>query len=442
MWTGSATKSIIEVNKLVDFLKSDQFNKEDLEGFDLRATTGRLDQFLEGSSSATGNAKSTSITPKVKDGWCESDVAFQVPDLEKHKSKDIPTFTVSGLLHRSIVSVIKSTFSDPASHSFHYTPFRSYWCSNSTEGETQAQRVYDELYSSDAMIDAHIKLQNQAPEQGCNLERIIAGVMFWSDSTHLASFGTASLWPIYLYFGNQSKWIRGKPKAAACHHIAYIPKLPPDFLDAYVSLTGDGPTEAVLTHCRRELMHAVWKLLLDDEFMYIYEHGVVIVCPDGVSRRFYPRIFTYSADYPEKVLLATIRNFGSCPCTRCLIPKEKIPDIGKVYDSRQRQTKKRIDDSNLAAKISQARKKIHENGKGVKSKAVENILASESLVPTVNAFSLLSQFGFNIFQALVPDFMHEFELGVWKALFIHLIRIMVSTGAVQELNRRYREIPT
>lgn len=163
----------------------------------------------------------------------------------------------------------------------------------------------------------------------------------------------------------------------------------------------------------------------------------------------------------HRVLLATIHNFGSCPCTRCLILKEKIPDIGKVYDSRQRQVKRRINDSDLASKILKARKKIHENGKAVKSKAVENILASESLVPTVvsavstflnppelydsstqNAFSSLVQFGFNIFEALVPDFMHEFELGVWKALFIHLIRIMVSVGAVQELNRRYREIPT
>lgn len=24
------------------------------------------------------------------------------------------------------------------------------------------------------------------------------------------------------------------------------------------------------------------------------------MCPDGVERRFYPRIFSYSADYPEK----------------------------------------------------------------------------------------------------------------------------------------------
>ena len=29
---------------------------------------------------------------------------------------------------------------------------------------------------------------------------------------------------------------------------------------------------------------------------------------------------------------------------------------------------------------------------------------------------------------LVPDFMHEFELGIWKALFTHLVRILVSHG--------------
>lgn len=40
--------------------------------------------------------------------------------------------------------------------------------------------------------------------------------------------------------------------------------------------------------------------MLDTEFINAYEHGLVISCYDGVSRRFYPRVFTYSADYPEK----------------------------------------------------------------------------------------------------------------------------------------------
>jgi len=40
---------------------------------------------------------------------------------------------------------------------------------------------------------------------------------------------------------------------------------------------------------------------------------------------------------------------------------------------------------------------------------------------------------------LVPDFMHEFELGVWKATLTHLIRILHVFGedAIQNLNQRY-----
>lgn len=41
-------------------------------------------------------------------------------------------------------------------------------------------------------------------------------------------------------------------------------------------------------------------MLLDDDFLHAYMHGLVIQCADGVTRRIYPRIFTYGADYPEK----------------------------------------------------------------------------------------------------------------------------------------------
>jgi len=51
------------------------------------------------------------------------------------------------------------------------------------------------------------------------------------------------------------------------------------------------------------MYHAQWTVILDDEFLEAYEHGMVIKCCDGVQRRFYPHIFTYSADYKEKYLL-------------------------------------------------------------------------------------------------------------------------------------------
>ncbi|KAI0030620.1 hypothetical protein K488DRAFT_53810 [Vararia minispora EC-137] len=45
---------------------------------------------------------------------------------------------------------------------------------------------------------------------------------------------------------------------------------------------------------------------------------------------------------------------------------------------------------------------------------------------------------------LVVDIMHEFELGVWKSLLLHLIRILNSLGTskVQEFNECFRQIDT
>lgn len=47
-------------------------------------------------------------------------------------------------------------------------------------------------------------------------------------------------------------------------------------------------------------MHGVWTKILDDDFLHAYTYGIVINCIDGIERRIYPRLFTYSADYPEK----------------------------------------------------------------------------------------------------------------------------------------------
>jgi Plavaka transposase len=48
------------------------------------------------------------------------------------------------------------------------------------------------------------------------------------------------------------------------------------------------------------MFHAIWRILIDDDFLDAYRNGIVIKCHDGVYRRVFPRIFTYSADYPEK----------------------------------------------------------------------------------------------------------------------------------------------
>jgi hypothetical protein len=62
-----------------------------------------------------------------------------------------------------------------------------------------------------------------------------------------------------------------------------------------------------------------------------------------------------------------------------------------------------------------------------------------SLITLQSAFLIrLKRFGVNFYELFVPDLLHEFELGVWKAIFTHLIRILYAHGeeAIQKLNRR------
>jgi hypothetical protein len=51
----------------------------------------------------------------------------------------------------------------------------------------------------------------------------------------------------------------------------------------------------------------------------------------------------------------------------------------------------------------------------------------------------LSTFGFNMFIALVVDLLHEFELGVWHMLLVHLLWILftLNKDLVHKLDRRW-----
>ncbi|KAF7367198.1 hypothetical protein MSAN_00980100 [Mycena sanguinolenta] len=348
MWSGSPLKSIEEVTKLVDFLKSDAFRKEDLATFNLSQATEMLDKL----SSSAGKS------PVAHDGWSETDVEIKVPIGRKDMKTGSPPpmYTVPGLFLRPLSEVLKSAIHDTMmSRHFHFTPFKQF---HKSHPDAVPSRVLDEIYSSDAMIAEYEKLQSQPAEPGCELERVILCLMFWSDSTHLATFGNASLWPLYLFFGNLSKWVRAKPRSGACHHLAYIPKLPDEFHDFYTRLTGSAPSADVLAHCRRELMHAVWEKILDDDFMEAYEHGIVLKCHD---------------DYPEKTLLAGIRNLGSSPCPRCKITTDKIPNVGTKNDDKARTKLERVDTPAYRGLIATARRWIYDLGDNVKSARVERL---------------------------------------------------------------------
>lgn len=219
--TGPNTKSLAEGDRLLNqVLLADDFNPEDLRNHRPSSEVLKLD----------GTPITTAIQPSVADepvtqgctaqstSWREVPVKFSVPTGTVVAHSSSTTFTVAGTCPRSLVGVIRSAFTAPLPRQFHLTPFRRFWQSISGE-----RRIYDEPYTSDAWLDADKELQQSPREPGCSLERVIAGLMFWSDATTLAHFSSAKAWPIYLYFGNLSKYVRGKAISGACHHVAYIP---------------------------------------------------------------------------------------------------------------------------------------------------------------------------------------------------------------------------
>ena len=68
----------------------------------------------------------------------------------------------------------------------------------------------------------------------------------------------------------------------------------------YREAYGSPPSDDVIKHLKREVMQAVWDLIMDEEFVNAYDKSVIYKCADNIKRRFLPEFFSYSADYPEK----------------------------------------------------------------------------------------------------------------------------------------------
>ena len=84
-----------------------------------------------------------------------------------------------------------------------------------------------------------------------------------------------------------------------------------------------------------------------------------------------------------RVLIATIRNLGTCPCPRCLIPKTKTHLLATESDLRQRILLSHSDTTQRREKVVSARKLIYERHYAVDATHVEELLKDESLVPTM-----------------------------------------------------------
>ncbi|KAI0366150.1 hypothetical protein BV20DRAFT_1038521 [Pilatotrama ljubarskyi] len=429
----STTKSVEDFDKLVAVINSDGFKKADVKDFKPRRELDHLDAHVKTSGIFSEN-----------DGWRQAEVEISLPKAGVcfPSEADAPKYKVKGLQFRKLLEVIVGEVQDRRfAKERNWIPFETYWVPPQPSPAHNAQdmpppppppiRIYSDTFDTDKMnsIDAKIRAKPRNPDDPPDVEYAVLPCCIWSDATCLTTFGSASLWPIYLYVTHISKYLHGKPTEFVAQHLAYIPTLPDELQDFYRQKFDAAPSPETLRWCKCELMQQIWLLLLDPEFMHAYEHGILLECGDGVVRRLFPRLFTYSADYPEKVLLTAIKNLGKCPCPRCLVTKAQIPASGTKPDIALRKNHERLDSDALQYDIRRARDWMFTKGYSPTSAYVQRLLDSRSLTPM---------------QMFTPDLMHEFELGVWKGIFTHLLRLLHAQGkhAVQEFDRRMRNMPT
>lgn len=210
-WMNSGSSRVSEskvVSLVKDVILAGDFDHEDLQGFSVRQSLRELDKDESGKR----------IT--FPDDWVETSVTIDIPT--KGREDSPRPYTIPGFYYRPLVEVIRAAFSDAQAGAFHLLPFKRLW-KDPLDGHKE--RIYDELFTSDAWLEAQDGIHKQPKEPGCSFERVIAGLMFFSDATHLANFGTAKAWPLYAYFGNLTKYIRSSPTLGSCHLIGFLPSV-------------------------------------------------------------------------------------------------------------------------------------------------------------------------------------------------------------------------
>ena len=215
-WNYGHQKSQNSFKKLVDIIGHPGYHPDDVRNTNWAAINRIL-----GSSDAPGDkTKEKFEWLDGGTGWKKTTIRICVPFHHHTRNPGPKEYIVEDFYHRSLVDIIRETLSDPTHHRLlHYEPYELHW---RPPHKANDMRVYAELYTSESFLTAHRQLQDSPPELGCTLPRRIIGFMLWSDATHLTAFGTAKLWPLYVYMGNQSKYMCCKPSSNLCSHAAYF----------------------------------------------------------------------------------------------------------------------------------------------------------------------------------------------------------------------------
>ncbi|RXW19487.1 hypothetical protein EST38_g6370 [Candolleomyces aberdarensis] len=208
---------------LLNVVGDENFNPKDVR----EANWPAIDKAL-----ATSQYEADDLDPNWEDddgiSWACTDITITVPFNTLSSTPGTKNFVVPGFHYRPLVPTIKRKLESLTTHEFFHTfGYELRWRPSE---EHEDVRVYGEIYTSPAFLEAYKELQQSPVEKDCSLPRYVLALMFASDATMLASFGTAKLWPLYLCFGNDSKYRRAKPSENLFEQVAYFEKAGSTFL--------------------------------------------------------------------------------------------------------------------------------------------------------------------------------------------------------------------
>ncbi len=201
--------------KLIDIISGDNFSPADVKKISWDSLNKSLGESID----------SEDIWINEPDaGWTETSIVLPIPFSKNARNPGLHNYTFPPFFHRSIVSILKEKMSNQEDfRQFHLEPYELRWRREDMKKE-DSTRVHGELYTSEVFLETYKEIQAGPGEPGCTLPKILVGLMFGSDGTQLTSFGTASLWPCYMYFGNESKYRRCKPTYNLCNHSCLFPE--------------------------------------------------------------------------------------------------------------------------------------------------------------------------------------------------------------------------
>jgi hypothetical protein len=219
-YSRSAATSAKDLDSLVkEVILDPRFNVNDLQGF-----------------AASKELRLLDLPINSEDGWKQSSVDIPVPcrGVRSKSEAHAKTIRIGGIWHRNILSLIRKVYEGSQFFDLHLRGFIQMWKPSENEDPI---RIHSEAYSSDVYLELEEEVRATLPQdQEDGIENVAVMLQVYSDSTLLANFGHASLWPIYGFIVSLSKYIRLKPSSMSALHWAYIPSVCL-LLDLYFSST-------------------------------------------------------------------------------------------------------------------------------------------------------------------------------------------------------------